>query len=166
MWHWVKKLCELGPIFREVPSRNTFCSYIMCQRLLSCWKRKLLIQTAANTVMAVAPMICQGSRSAQCKLTCRRPSSRYSSTISLYTTKALWTHRHMHLLQYVRAAFNVQEFEGEKQQWSEVDLKRLTESRNSQKHYKTLQTHRSHIFHVRPHKYGEAVRCKLSIDEI
>lgn len=65
---------------------------VTCETLLSCWKRKPLSQTAPSVVMTDAPMICHGSRSAHRVLTCRRPSSRYSSSISLYTSKALCTH--------------------------------------------------------------------------
>lgn len=72
-----------------------FYPCVMCEILLSCWKRKPLIQTAPSVVMTVAPMICHGSRSAQRVLICRLPSSRYSRSISLYTSKALWTHRHV-----------------------------------------------------------------------
>ena len=75
---------------------------ITCERLLSCWKRKPLIQTAPSVVRTVAPIICHGSRSTQCELTCRRPSSRYSRTISLYTSKALCTQRHRRALRYGR----------------------------------------------------------------
>lgn len=77
-------------------------------RLLSFWKTKPLTHSAPSVVMTVAPMICHGSMSPQRALTCRRPSSRYSRAISLYTSKALWTHRHQNLtLKYSFAIITV-----------------------------------------------------------
>lgn len=84
----ITKLCEGGLL-------SDIACVILCERLLSCWKRNPLSQTAPTVVMKVTPMICHGSRSAQRELTCRRPSSRYSRIISLYTSKALCTQRHV-----------------------------------------------------------------------
>lgn len=64
----------------------------LCELLLSCWKRKPLIHMAPSVAATEAPMICHGSRGAQREFTCRRTSSRYSSSISLYTSKALCSH--------------------------------------------------------------------------
>lgn len=76
------------------PKHTLKAAWTLRERLLSCWKRTPRSHTAPSVVKTDAPMICHGSRSAQRALTWRRPSSRYSSTISLYTSKALCKQAH------------------------------------------------------------------------